>query len=86
MGVRSVDLVCTQDGVNGGGTVTGAGAGFARARGWNRGAVLEAAPVKVGFVSDLGSKIERDLLGGFLGSKYLQPRVYTDLEEREEGF
>lgn len=49
-GVRSVDLVCTQDGVNGGGTVTGAGAGFARARGWNRGAVREAAHVKVGFV------------------------------------
>ena len=49
-GVRSVDLVCTQDGVNGGGTVTGAGAGFARARGRNRGAVREAAPVKVGFV------------------------------------
>ncbi|WP_298988470.1 ABC transporter permease [uncultured Campylobacter sp.] len=47
---------------------------------------MDIKPVKVGFVSDLGSKIERDLLGGFLGSKYLQTRVYTDLESARRDF
>ena len=47
---------------------------------------MDIKPVKVGFVSDLGSKIERDLLGGFLGSKYLQTRVYTDLESASRDF
>lgn len=47
---------------------------------------MDIKPVKVGFVSDLGSKIERDLLGGFLGSKYLQTRVYTDLESAKRDF
>ena len=47
---------------------------------------MDIKPVKVGFVSDLSSKIERDLLGGFLGSKYLQTRVYTDLESARRDF
>nr|WP_314378161.1 ABC transporter permease [uncultured Campylobacter sp.] len=47
---------------------------------------MDIKPVKVGFVSDLGSKIERDLLGGFLGSKYLQTRVYMDLESARRDF
>lgn len=47
---------------------------------------MDIKPIKVGFVSDLGSKIERDLLGGFLGSKYLQTRVYTDLESARRDF
>ena len=47
---------------------------------------MDIKPVKVGFVSDLGSKIERDLLSGFLGSKYLQTRVYTDLESARRDF
>ncbi len=47
---------------------------------------MDIKPVKVGFVSDLGSKIERDLFGGFLGSKYLQTRVYTDLESARRDF
>ncbi len=47
---------------------------------------MDIKPVKVGFVSDLGSKIERDLLGGFLGSKYLQTHVYTDLESARRDF
>lgn len=47
---------------------------------------MDIKPVKVGFVSDLDSKIERDLLGGFLGSKYLQTRVYTDLESARRDF
>ena len=47
---------------------------------------MDIKPVKVGFVSDLNSKIERDLLGGFLGSKYLQTRVYTDLESARRDF
>lgn len=47
---------------------------------------MDIKPVKVGFVSDLGSKIERDLLDGFLGSKYLQTRVYTDLESARRDF
>ena len=47
---------------------------------------MDIKPVKVGFVSDLGSKIERDLIGGFLGSKYLQTRVYTDLESARRDF
>nr|WP_314218179.1 ABC transporter permease [uncultured Campylobacter sp.] len=47
---------------------------------------MDIKPVKVGFVSDLGSKIERDLLGGFLGSKYLQTRVYADLESARRDF
>lgn len=47
---------------------------------------MDIKPVKVGFVSDLGSKIERDLLGGFMGSKYLQTRVYTDLESAKRDF
>jgi|GEM_PF-870355 len=47
---------------------------------------MDIKPVKVGLVSDLGSKIERDLLGGFLGSKYLQTRVYTDLESARRDF
>jgi len=47
---------------------------------------MDIKPVKVGFVSDLGSKIERDLLGGFLGSKYLQTRVYTDLKSARRDF
>ena len=47
---------------------------------------MDIKPVKVGFVSDLSSKIERDLLGGFLGSKYLQIRVYTDLESARRDF
>ena len=47
---------------------------------------MDIKPVKVGFVSDLGSKIERDLLGGFLGSKYLQTRAYTDLESARRDF
>ena len=47
---------------------------------------MDIKPVKVGFVSDLGSKIERDLLGGFLGSKYLRTRVYTDLESARRDF
>ncbi|WP_297945572.1 ABC transporter permease, partial [uncultured Campylobacter sp.] len=47
---------------------------------------MDIKPVKVGFVSDLSSKIERDLLGGFLGSKYLQTRVYTDLESAKRDF
>ena len=47
---------------------------------------MDIKPVKVGFVSDLGSKIERDLLCGFLGSKYLQTRVYTDLESARRDF
>ena len=47
---------------------------------------MDIKPVKVGFVSDLGSKIERDLLDGFLGSKYLQTRVYTDLESARKDF
>ena len=47
---------------------------------------MDIKPVKVGFVSDLGSRIERDLLGGFLGSKYLQTRVYTDLESARRDF
>ena len=47
---------------------------------------MDIKPVKVGFVSDLGSKIERDLLGGFLGSKYLQTRDYTDLESARRDF
>ena len=47
---------------------------------------MDIKPVKVGFVSDLGSKIERDLLGGFLGSKYLQTRVCTDLESARRDF
>ena len=47
---------------------------------------MDIKPVKVGFVSDLGSKIERDLLGGFLGSKYLRIRVYTDLESARRDF
>lgn len=47
---------------------------------------MDIKPVKVGFVSDLGSKIERDLLDGFLGSKYLQTRVYTDLGSARKDF
>ena len=47
---------------------------------------MDIKPVKVGFASDLGSKIERDLLGGFLGSKYLQTHVYTDLESARRDF
>ncbi len=47
---------------------------------------MDIKPVKVGFVSDLGSKIERDLLDGFFGSKYLQTRVYTDLESARRDF
>ena len=47
---------------------------------------MDIKPVKVGFVSDLSSKIERDLLGGFLGSKYLQTHVYTDLESARRDF
>ena len=47
---------------------------------------MDIKPVKVGFVSDLSSKIEQDLLGGFLGSKYLQTRVYTDLESARRDF
>lgn len=47
---------------------------------------MDIKPVKVGFVSDLSSKIERDLLSGFLGSKYLQTRVYTDLESARRDF
>lgn len=47
---------------------------------------MDIKPVKVGFVSDLDSKIERDLLGGFLGSKYLQTRAYTDLESARRDF
>lgn len=62
-GVRSVDLMCTQDGVSGGGTVTSAGAGFVRARGWNRGAVREAAHVKAGFVRAGWSNADRSGVG-----------------------